>query len=221
MKEILIIIFVSSSISSTPLSGGTLGYGWIINNDGTATFENVNVRGTIRSTVFEYDRISAVGGSLYIAPTIYCIQQSLPIEEELDEFDVATGFLLVSIPNDQGSVEIGGRTWSVEDRIIYEFSVIIDNELVEFTNMSGDIAFIDDIAIVLRISKLEFDIGMISQVINKRVNPGALIVFYGQSNNRQAIYLTALAAEGGRPLLILLIIIWLYPEKKHQSRRSV
>ncbi len=41
--------------------------GFRIQDDGYAEFENVRVRGSISSSVFEYDKISAVGGKLLVA----------------------------------------------------------------------------------------------------------------------------------------------------------
>jgi hypothetical protein len=40
--------------------------GWALNGDGSASFNNVLVRGTIQSSVFEYDQISAQAGSMMI-----------------------------------------------------------------------------------------------------------------------------------------------------------
>ena len=42
-------------------------YWWSINGDGTARFRNIEVRGQF-STVFEYNRVSSVGGSLHFRP---------------------------------------------------------------------------------------------------------------------------------------------------------
>ena len=43
--------------------------GWEIDNSGNAEFNNVNVRGALKSTVFTYEEINAVGGSLVVAPS--------------------------------------------------------------------------------------------------------------------------------------------------------
>jgi hypothetical protein len=40
--------------------------GWALNGDGSASFNNVLVRGTIQASVFEYDQISAQAGSMMI-----------------------------------------------------------------------------------------------------------------------------------------------------------
>jgi hypothetical protein len=69
----------NSYIGSMLYSSGALGSGWKINYDGSAEFNNVNIRGKIQSAVFEYNKISSVGGSLYVAPTIYLEKTSSSI----------------------------------------------------------------------------------------------------------------------------------------------
>ena len=49
------------------LLGAGVGKGWKIGGDGAAEFENVKIRGTLRTAVFEKDTISAVGGAVIIA----------------------------------------------------------------------------------------------------------------------------------------------------------
>lgn len=57
----------STTISSTTFVSGPLGSGWNISNTGTAEFQNVTIRGTIRTSVFEKDTISAVNGMVLIS----------------------------------------------------------------------------------------------------------------------------------------------------------
>jgi hypothetical protein len=47
-----------------------VGNSWSINSDGTANFNNVNIRGHLKAVNFGYDYLSAVGGELVISPTI-------------------------------------------------------------------------------------------------------------------------------------------------------
>lgn len=61
--------------------------GWAINGDGSAEFENVDVRGSIKSTVFTYDEINAQGGSLMVAPSGVLYEE---INRTLAENDVFT-----------------------------------------------------------------------------------------------------------------------------------
>lgn len=57
----------TTSIGSTVFVSGALGSGWNISNTGTAEFQNVTIRGTIRTSVFEKDTISAVNGMVLVS----------------------------------------------------------------------------------------------------------------------------------------------------------
>ena len=54
-------------ISSTTFTSGLLGKGWKILNTGVAEFQDVTVRGVIRTSVFEKDTISAINGIVLIS----------------------------------------------------------------------------------------------------------------------------------------------------------
>ena len=55
-------------------STGNIIGGWTILGDGTAEFDNVKVRGTLTSVVFEMDKTSYVGGTLLLAPSITIVE---------------------------------------------------------------------------------------------------------------------------------------------------
>jgi len=57
----------TTSIGSTTYVSGPLGSGWNISNAGTAEFQNVSVRGIIRTSVFEKDTISCVNGMVLVS----------------------------------------------------------------------------------------------------------------------------------------------------------
>ena len=57
----------SNFISSSSFVSGPLGSGWRIMSTGEAEFQNVTVRGTIRTSVFEKDTISAVNGIVLVS----------------------------------------------------------------------------------------------------------------------------------------------------------
>lgn len=44
-------------------------HGWMINGEGDAVFNNVSVRGAIRTSVFEYSEVQAVGGAFMFRPS--------------------------------------------------------------------------------------------------------------------------------------------------------
>ena len=55
-------------IKSSNYSEGA-GYGWMINKDGDAVFNNITARGAIKTAVFEYAEIQAVGGIFIFRPS--------------------------------------------------------------------------------------------------------------------------------------------------------
>ena len=63
--------------------------GWIIDGNGDATFSNVSVRGAIKTAVFEYEEIQAVGGAFLFRPssTIKTARYEPTPTEETDEDD--------------------------------------------------------------------------------------------------------------------------------------
>ena len=61
---------IVGSMQSNPFTPGFAGQGWRIDEKGDAEFNNIYVRGTISASVFEYEEVSAVGGQMYIAPTL-------------------------------------------------------------------------------------------------------------------------------------------------------
>ena len=58
-----------ATIRSSNFSNGSDGLGWAINGEGDAFFSNVSVRGSIKTAVFEYEEIQAVGGAFLFRPS--------------------------------------------------------------------------------------------------------------------------------------------------------
>lgn len=81
------------TISSSNYSDGA-GTGWVINSAGDATFSNVSVRGAIKTAVFEYEEIQAVGGAFLFRPSSTIKTATyVPLEnptEEIEEGEVHT-----------------------------------------------------------------------------------------------------------------------------------
>lgn len=101
----------NSYIGSMLYSSGALGSGWKINYDGSAEFNNVNIRGKIQSAVFEYNKISSVGGSLYVAPTIYLEKTSSSVIYSNNNY-VTKWAQVGFIPN-----ATAGGAWRHKDKI--------------------------------------------------------------------------------------------------------
>ena len=58
-----------ATISSSRYSQDGASYGWMINADGDAVFNNITARGAIKTAVFEYAEIQAVGGIFVFRPS--------------------------------------------------------------------------------------------------------------------------------------------------------
>ena len=58
-----------ATISSSRYTQDGASYGWIINADGDAVFNNITARGAIKTAVFEYAEIQAVGGVFIFRPS--------------------------------------------------------------------------------------------------------------------------------------------------------
>ena len=67
-KPYIVIDGQNSLIKSSNYQDGA-GRGWMINKDGDATFNNITARGAIRTAVFEYAEIQAVGGVFIFRPS--------------------------------------------------------------------------------------------------------------------------------------------------------
>ena len=64
----IIIDGINADIRSSNYQDGA-GYGWVINKDGDAVFNNITARGAIKTAVFEYAEIQAVGGIFIFRPS--------------------------------------------------------------------------------------------------------------------------------------------------------
>lgn len=103
---------LSGTLKSFNYSPGILGSGWMINQDGYAEFNDILVRGTISASVFKYDETTAVGGSIYVAPTlIFDHGQDKYVSWNGDGNVMNFSF---SSPFKSGA-DTAGRTWSIGD----------------------------------------------------------------------------------------------------------
>ena len=185
-----------SYISSSQYSSGTFGYGWKLSENGYAEFSNINARGKITSSVFEYDRISSVGGSLYIAPTIYVESESEAItaEEEINTYSVVWSLPYASLTN------INGRDWSIGDIVKIDGEIIILNNVnsvekkIKLSNIDGEIIEANGSPVKIKV-KFTTDQYDSSDLIGNTFNPGSVLILYGTSEKRHGLYLTAAGAN--------------------------
>lgn len=107
---------ITGTLQSARFASGILGYGWQIRNDGTAEFQDVHVRGTISASVFEYKETTAVGGELYVGPTLV-VDYNRAKDANISMNDYGSGSRLV-LEVDLGlpdSNNLCGRTWKIGD----------------------------------------------------------------------------------------------------------
>ena len=64
----IVIDGVNSSIQTSDYYDGA-GHGWMVNKNGDAVFNNITARGAIKTAVFEYAEIQAVGGIFIFRPS--------------------------------------------------------------------------------------------------------------------------------------------------------
>lgn len=197
-----------SYISSAQYRSGSVGYGWKISDDGSANFDNVTVRGKIQSSVFEYNKVSAVGGSLYISPTISFETVSseikkLTTEQALQE-DEDTSLKLqnyqVSWIISKGDLtNYMGSNWEKGDRIKVSGQIITgDKKLIEINGADGYINTKEvDSDKNQTTLNIVFSIYENQDIINtiSYFQPGAIIISLGTNANKRGIYLTSQEAN--------------------------
>ena len=186
---------VESYIGSSLYSSGSLGYGWKLSQDGTAEFNNITARGKIQSSVFEYNKISSVGGSLYIAPTIYAESRSSQLtslgsskdSNSLSNFQVSWTLPYSSLQ------DINGRDWNIGDEIKLDGEILTEAELIALSDIDGTIIEANsnsdstiDIQLIIAVPTIYEE-----KIKNKTFEPGAILILYGSNSQRHGLYLTA------------------------------
>ena len=71
------ILITENTIQSENFVSGTLGSGFRIRDNGNAEFNNVLVRGKITSVVFEYNKLSAMGGNFLVSRSAGKLNQDM------------------------------------------------------------------------------------------------------------------------------------------------
>lgn len=192
-------------IGSTSFDNSPIGSGWRINGQGEAWFGDINARGTIRTNIFEYNRISAVGGSLYVAPTLYMRAISMPIAESGAYYTLSINHPYGDL-DELGRMEANGLTWQVGDEVFLDFivpnSANTETGQEELTGIRAAIANLTNNLIAFRFPK-----NYNTLVESSGVEPynltglqtfsGMAVVFYGRAGRRQALFLTSVRKDGG------------------------
>ena len=198
----------NSFISTNSYASGALGTGWKISSNGEAEFTNISARGKISSSVFEHNKVSAIGGSLYITPTVHMPMASGSITEEAEN-EIPTGYYLVSWDyGETFTTEVsgaGGRAWKVGDEVRLEGIVVKTNgetvlQQIDITNATAFIASIEGNNVTARVPISQSQ--LTTSLTDGHFIEGTLLIFYGTKLEGQdelqksGIYLTAVDTEG-------------------------
>ena len=119
-----------------------LNTGWKINQDGYAEFNDLFVRGTISASVFEYEETSAIGGRMFVTPTII-LKSDFTKTATIKQIDGTDGNLQITVNtgvkvDEKGRITIGGKTWQKNDVVLFNGSFIqqqsfaVENEGIEY-----------------------------------------------------------------------------------------
>ena len=186
-----------SYIGSTNFSSGEFGYGWNIDGNGRAEFTDIRARGKITSSIFEYQKISSIGGSLYITPTLYFETKSAPIEElSTNLYSVVLTYPTADIAN------VSGRSWKVQDSVKLECIAVKQDKKISLSNVLGEITELESRNASTKIT-IKFE--NTNPLENYILIEGTLLMFYGaydpitKTKQQSGIYLTA--SENGGPYI--------------------
>ncbi len=113
----ILIDGLQALIKSSNYSEGA-GYGWMINKDGDAVFNNITARGAIKTAVFEYAEIQAVGGIFIFRPSS-TIRSAAVVGDDL-VLKVEKPFLFAKITYDE--IENPSSDLNPHDQEWYEIS---------------------------------------------------------------------------------------------------
>lgn len=193
-----------SYIGSSRYTSGALGYGWKLSEDGSAEFNNITARGKITSSVFEYNKISSIGGNLYIAPTIYLETKSYLISFN----DITQQYEATWVLPYNNLSSINGRTWKKGDIIKFDGEIILnDGSVLQLSGINSEIVKTtekiqqQETETISEGTETTITIGFnySINIVDLFFEPGAILVLYGSDGVRYGLYLSA--SDAGSPYL--------------------
>lgn len=195
----------TKSIGTVRYASGALGNGWQIDGNGNATFNNIHARGTISASVFEYDKISSVGGSLYVAPTLISTEESPISVVTIDgaryyEIRLKHGF-------SGESYESAGMSWGVNDILSVQGFAVNGDKVYEMVDLRFTVTSIDHDGMTMRSNSYVGGVVVENSETGEKYVPGAIklegysvakdasFIYLGTNDNgtllRRGIYITA------------------------------
>ena len=120
-------VLTATTISSTFFVSGPLGSGWQVSNTGTAEFQNVIIRGTIRTSVFEKDTISAVNGLVLVSKADVLAADMTALDASVLTISGQTAFAINEVVR-------------LKDGTDDEWMIVTDNALAPIYTVTRDLA---------------------------------------------------------------------------------
>ena len=140
--------------------------GWMIDKYGNAEFNNLSARGKFSSVIFETNKISAISGSLYIAPSIV-FNEDVIVENGI--------FTIVGDAN---------TNWQINSEVI--LNCVSDNQV--YDNISAIVTGFDDTTITFQVTD--------SALLNATLQAGGNVILIGDDTSKKYIYLNANHTNG-------------------------
>lgn len=115
--------------------------GWLINQDGQAIFNNIILRGKLQSSVFEFNKVSSIGGSLFISPSLQTEEEIIGAAPE----DDLVKFTFITFVDDGSEEQIINQelytVWENVDQATIDLeNTLLTGNIIESSNeVNGDI----------------------------------------------------------------------------------
>lgn len=162
----------NGALQSNPYVAGVLG--WKIDKDGSAEFNNATIRGKLTSTIFEMNTTSAIGGDLYIAPTVQIPKDDIT-------FTLASGSYTFT-----GQMELD-NTWNNTVVLMSIAARLATGIEKNYNNIEGRLTYTNGTFSII-VNSAVFGNETLAAIVND-----VSILRLGSGNERKYIYLTATA----------------------------
>ena len=203
-------LLISGTMQSFNYSSGIIGTGWKIDQAGYAEFNDIFVRGTISAAVFEYKETSAVGGELYVAPTIN-LENDKTAGARFTHTEGAPLQIAINIPfNDDH--ELAGRVWQVGDLVSLNGIVLSNDETEKYeiknlrmkvSSLGERTTLVTEAPIYSTTNTIFYDekgnpiaMAAVNELASCKGSGKWHLIFLGSNGQREGILITAMANDG-------------------------
>lgn len=179
-SEVGIKIDGENGIISSPNYSDNLG--WFINKDGNAAFNNLTARGKLTSVVFEQNTMSAVGGDLYVSPTVY-FSKGIEIDDTTLRQQPTEPLILTF-----GQAITG---FGKDGLVLLNFIAELDNgEIYNYKDLQGIITELNEESVSIKIERNDLN-SKNSSNIPAFIQPGCMMTSIGTTANSTYILISA------------------------------